>query len=159
MSQFLLRVDDAGWRPEDKSNDVGLEYFQRWRDAFGIAGHPVVYGFIPSTVTPKEVDWLRDNLKTGEEIAVHGWDHARDAIVTTEQMQAARNLFSGLVCNSYIPPFNVYDMQTMVNWGEVCPHGDFFGGFKGEHHNFGELPENRLRAACICSVVTMASRA
>src|SRR5262249_19609361 len=126
--------------------DTGLEYFRGWRDAFGIAGLPVVYGFIPATLNDRELIWLRENLSGGEELAVHGWDHARGTSVTAEQMQTARRLFGAAgLCRSYIPPFNAYSEWTVRDWADACPDGYFFGGFPGDLQsvNYGPLP-----AAC-----------
>jgi len=140
---YLLRVDDCGWRPQDKSDDAGLEYFQKWRTAFGIAGHRVFYGFIPTTLGTREIKWLKANLTPEEEMAVHGWDHARGAIVTTDLMQQALDRFLPLRTRAYIPPFNVYTVGTIWDWVAVCRKSIFFGGFDDQddrHHKSGHLP-------------------
>lgn len=129
---YLLRVDDCGWTP-DKEPDAGLAYFRKWRDTFGIAGLPAVYGFIPECTGDAEVAWLRANLSPVEELAVHGWDHAKGAVVTPEQMREAQSRFH---CRAYIPPFNEYSRETIRDWGG----GFFFGGFP-EDNTFGNAPK------------------
>jgi len=141
VAKFILRVDDCGWVPPSKANDRGLEYFQRWRNAFGIAGHPVYYGFIPTTIGPPEIDWLRRNLSPAEKLTVHGWNHARGAEVEAFRMQQALTDWQlPEMRQAYIPPFNAYTRKTIEDWGATSPEGYFFGGFHREHHTYGNLP-------------------
>ncbi|HJZ54820.1 MAG TPA: hypothetical protein VKE74_07665, partial [Gemmataceae bacterium] len=139
-AQVLLRVDDCGWVPPDKTDDRDLAYFLRWRDSVGVAGAPAFYGFIPTTVGDAEVAKLRAVLAGREEVAVHGWDHARGAGVGPDLMREAVRKFDGLACRSYIPPFNEYTDTTIRDWAEVCPGGLFFGGFPAENHIYPDWP-------------------
>lgn len=137
--KIILRVDDCGWTPQ-KQPDTNLIYFQEWRKQFGIVGYPVVYGFIPAMVDDDEIRWLMRNLSKEERLAVHGWDHEKDAVLTVADMARGReHLKFAPVC--YIPPFNKYGVDTMDCWSVVCDYPSyFFGGFVGEDHNLGHYP-------------------
>lgn len=145
--KFILRVDDVGWNPPDKTKDEGLAYFSRWRKALGIGNSPAYYGVIPKMIDVPELNWLRENLGSNEELAVHGWDHEKGKRVTQFQMESARTTLerhSGR-CRSYIPPFNSYSHADMEAWGNVCPRGFFFGGFGHREdgpvdHSLGQYP-------------------
>lgn len=149
--KFILRVDDCGWTP-DKEPDANLDFFLEWRDAAGLAGLPVVYGFIPTMVIDDDLAILAKQLSGAEELAVHGHDHAKGAIVSDLQMEAALRRFRdhGLTCRSYIPPFNAYDYCEVEAWiramrgSGIEPHSPnyFFGGFPddGQSLNLGNLP-------------------
>jgi hypothetical protein len=151
MAKIILRVDDCGWVPPEKSDDRDLVYFRKWRDAFGIAGLPVYYGFIPTTLGLRELHWLYMNLEGGEEISVHGWDHERGRVLA-EHMQTAADLFRAAELNdpfwpAYIPPFNAYDADTMRDWNNAVTYRYptapvFFGGFPddGQSLDFGPEP-------------------
>lgn len=136
--QVILRVDDIGLVPPDKTNDVGLEYFQRWRTALHTEDIPIYLGLIPTTVTSSELQQFKDLLNPNEELAVHGWDHVRGAGVTRAQMLRSRQEFSKYAwCRSYIPPFNAYGDHTIMDWNETRTPGElnvFFAGFRGEHY-------------------------
>lgn len=149
MAKIILRVDDCGWNP-DKGDDRDLAYFREWRDAFGIAGLPVYYGFIPTTLGVRELAWLYDNLTDAEQVAVHGWDHAVGP-VDRNRMHLAVDLFreAGLFepyYPPYIPPFNRYDAGTLGDWRSAAERyvsmKVFFGGFPwdGQSLDFGERP-------------------
>lgn len=150
MAKFILRVDDCGWNP-DKGDDRDLAYFRQWRDAFGIAGLPVYYGFIPATLGVRELAWLHDNLTVQEQVAVHGWDHAVGP-VDRNRMEYAADLFraAGLFDRfypTYIPPFNAYDAGTVAEWREAATKFPeeirmFFGGFPDDLQsvNYGLRP-------------------
>lgn len=149
MAKIILRVDDCGWTP-DKADDRGLAYFREWRDAFGIAGLPVYYGFIPATLGMRELEWLSANIDRPEEISVHGWDHA-EGPVARKHMRFAVDLFSaGRLFSGdfppYIPPFNRYDSDTINEWRWACNpiagKSAFFGGFPddGQSLNYGPRP-------------------
>lgn len=153
MARFILRIDDCGWRPGDKADDRGLEYFRQYRAAAGLEGLPVYYGFIPTTIGLRELDWLIGNLSGGECVSVHGYDHADGAVVNECQMkralrfvsQAAKN--SGRLLPSYIPPFNRYDASTIEAWqkaAKLLGHSGcvFFGGFPDDTQsvNYGRYP-------------------
>lgn len=142
---LILRVDDCGWTPE-KVQDKGLAYFQEWRRAIGLdkSPFPVYYGFIPETVGPDEVAWLRDNLSPQEHISVHGWDHRRGARVTATEMTVGRHKFKrndDTLPSTYIAPFNDYDFRTLRDWKEAGG-SVFFGGF-AKDTNWGDLPTMR----------------
>lgn len=150
---YLLRVDDCGWKPEDKSDDLNLEYFTRWRNALDPQGCPVFYGFIPSTVHAEEQALLRKMLTGRETVAIHGWDHDRGAVVPRRLMTTAIRSFAPLCgpCPVYIPPFNDYNTKQIYNWSAAAwdtKSADcvFMGGFDepgrdgDKHHEFGELP-------------------
>lgn len=140
-AKFILRVDDVGWLPPDKTKDVGLAYFAKWREALGSRGLPVYYGVIPTMIGHDEACWLQDNMTAGEELAVHGYSHAKGEIVTEAMMRAAASLFSqSAPCQTYIPPFNEYDAGTIRDWGEAWPGGYFLGGFSPQDHNLGIAP-------------------
>jgi hypothetical protein len=155
MAKIILRVDDCGWTP-DKDDDRGLEYFRRWRDEFGIAGHPVYYGFIPTTLGMRELAWLRDNLRDGEQVSVHGWDHVEGPVKRAD-MAFGLDLFRAAeLCDlfrpTYIPPWNRYDAETLKDWRAVSmwtgpshtvqSASAIFGGFPGDPQsmNFGDAP-------------------
>lgn len=142
---LILRVDDCGWTPE-KVQDKGLAYFQEWRKAIGLdqLPFPVYLGFIPETVGPDEVAWLRDNLSPQEHISVHGWDHRRGARVTATEMTVGRHKFKrndDTLPETYIAPFNDYDFRTLRDWKEAGG-SVFFGGF-AKDTNWGDLPTMR----------------
>lgn len=154
MGKLILRVDDCGWTP-DKADDRGLAYFREWRDAFGIAGCPVYYGFIPTTLGVRELAWLVDNLTAEEVVSVHGWDHERGP-VSAERMHLALDLFRGASLSpayypTYIPPFNAYDHQTLSDWrnagfftgrhGGTRAQAVFFGGFHDDAQSLDFGPE------------------
>lgn len=153
MPQIILRVDDIGRLPSDppeQGSDQGLAYFFAWRQALGLVGHPITYAAVPTWVDDAGLERLRHELFGGEEIAVHGWDHARGAVVHAGCMADARRRFCGTKCRSYVPPFNEYDAVTVGDWREAV-RGTmdtpvFFGGFPGEHHTLGDVPqlENRV---------------
>lgn len=154
MAQFILRVDDCGWVPPDKRSDVRLDYFRSWRDAFGIAGLPVYYGFIPKTLGVGEIAWLYGELTEEEQVAVHGWDHERGPVSRDKMFLGCDILRAAGVVDSfeppYIPPFNAYDEQTLRDWSEaaVSHYGSqtrpiFFGGFPDDPQSLnhgGEHP-------------------
>jgi hypothetical protein len=147
---FLLRVDDCGWEPTKKNSDRGLEWFRKYRSAGGFEGLPIVWAFIPTTVTPDELNWMHANLGHEERVAVHGWDHADGAVVERKHMDCAKaklHLGSRRPIDCYVPPFNKYDAVTMCDWASLStPDVFFFGGFSGEHHKEGPLP-TRPRSA------------
>lgn len=142
--QLILRVDDIGWVPPDKLPDVGLQYFQAWRDALGTAELPVYLGLIPSTVTTAELQQFEKLLQPHEELAVHGWDHARDTEVTKAQMLRSRREFAKYArCRSYIPPFNAYGDHTILDWNDTAQPRElnvFFAGFREEHYRGPDHP-------------------
>lgn len=141
MPKFILRVDDVGWLPPDKTRDVGMEYFSRWRKALGSNGSPVYYGAIPRFIGVEELNWLSANLYGGEELAVHGDSHTAGEIVTLENMRHSVSIFSQAApCRSYIAPFNNYNAVTVKDWGEAWPGGYFFGGFSPFDHPYGISP-------------------
>lgn len=141
MGNLLLRVDDVGWLPPNKTKDEGLAYFTEWRKALGSESLPAYYGVIPSCIGPREVEWLKQSLKGGEEVAVHGHDHARGAVVTDKQMADDNRLLEKAPRNrAYIAPFNDYTERTVKQWGRVAINGYFFGGFPGDNHKLGPIP-------------------
>jgi hypothetical protein len=126
---FVLRVDDCAWTPEKKP-DKDLAYFRKWREwLWGDSPQPAYYGFIPAMLGEAERKWLAENLLPCEHVAVHGWDHARGAVVTVEQMRTAREQLGNPA--AYIAPFNAYNRQTVLDWGEAGG-SIFFGGFPHE---------------------------
>lgn len=148
---YLLRVDDCGWRPEDKADDLNLEYFTRWRAALAPQGDPVFYGFIPATVHQAEQELLRKLLHGRETIAIHGWDHVRGEQPSRKLLHTALQAFHPLcgTCPVYIPPFNEYDTKQIYKWSDAVADMKltkclFMGGFdedKGDqHHGTGDLP-------------------
>lgn len=150
MSKFLLRVDDCGWQPADKSNDVKLSYFKNWFAALNPQHSPVYLGFIPTTVTATELSELAGMLR-GQFVSIHGHNHTYKSMVLPKQMQAAIATFGSynMRTASYIPPFNDYDERTIEDWGlatkqQGITNPVFFGGFSqydpGMHHDMGELP-------------------
>jgi hypothetical protein len=157
MAKIILRVDDCGWVPPEKSDDRDLVYFRKWREAFGIAGLPVYYGFIPTTLGLRELRWLYENLPPAEQVSVHGWDHERGR-VPGECMSFAAEMFVKAVLmddywRSYIPPFNAYDCGTIrdwhraagATWGEQpLPQPVFFGGFPDDGQSLDFGPEPRM---------------
>lgn len=141
MPRFILRVDDVGWLPPDKTKDERLSYFGRWRKALGSAGKHCIYGLIPTCIGHDELAWVQDNIGGNEELAVHGHSHARGEIVTKDMMRNAREMFSQVaVCETYIPPFNEYTDTTIHDWDAVLPGGYFLGGFPEENHYHGISP-------------------
>lgn len=141
MGKLILRVDDIGWLPPDKTKDVGLRYFQLWREKMGLHGLPVYYGMIPSMIGQPELDWIRANLCGKEELAVHGKTHMKGEKVTAAEMSVARDVLDSYHrCRSYIAPFNEYDQGDIEAWGSVQKQGFFFGGFHGDNHKQGYLP-------------------
>lgn len=155
MGKIILRVDDCGWTPE-KADDRGLAYFQEWRNAFGIAGLPVYYGFIPTTLGVRELAWLTESLVGDERVSVHGWDHARGEVAPVHMVRALDLFRAAMVCEpywpTYIPPFNAYNQITLAHWrhaGYETRRGNgtraqavFFGGFPDDAQslNFGPEP-------------------
>lgn len=148
MAKFILRVDDCGWTPE-KNQDHGLGYFLKWRDAAGLRGLPVSYGFIPTMLSSHDAAILAEQLTGDEALSVHGWDHARDGDVTAEQMSQAIVDFTDhdddRIIRSYIPPFNRYGVAEMERWAVASrlERPLFFGGFIDDEQslNFGPQPE------------------
>lgn len=69
-------------------------------------------------------------------MAVHGHDHRRRSVVTSDQMRRSLETFGA---DAYIPPFNEYRRATIDNW-EDAGGSYFFGGFHGEHHSHGHWP-------------------
>lgn len=144
MGHLILRVDDVGWLPPEKTRDVGLDYFSRWRNALGSRGLPIYYGVIPNQIDAREIAWLKENLVGGEEVAVHGYDHAKDAVVTDNQMREANlRLEKSPRCRVYIAPFNRYTERTVRQWGNIAPGGYFLGGFFPDDHRLEYLPVER----------------
>ena len=150
MSKFLLRVDDCGWNPADKSDDKRLMYFKNWFAALNPQHAPVYLGFIPTTLQAAELTEL-PRLLRGQFVSVHGHDHAYKAVVSVQQLRAAITSFQscGLRTASYIPPFNEYDEHTIADWAlatkqQGITNPVFFGGFSqfdpAVHHELGELP-------------------
>lgn len=152
---FVLRVDDCGWRRLSAGAtaiDTGLEYFFAWREAIGIAGYPVVYGFIPKAVQDADIALLNGKLGCLEEFAVHGDSHDRGQIVERGVMLRNQLRLSRYgYCRSYIPPFNTYDGETIKHWAAANRErwldlGDecfFFGGFPDDKQSldFGTEPK------------------
>ncbi len=153
MAKIILRVDDCGWVPPDKTDDRDLTYFRKWREAFGIAGLPVYYGFIPTTLGMRELAWLYDNLTPEEQVSVHGWDHARGP-VDCRRMMFGLELFREAALHdsywpTYIPPFNAYDRGTIGDWMTATTHQEpaqpvFFGGFPDDGQSLDFGPEPRM---------------
>lgn len=136
---FILRVDDCGWEPTNKNPDADLKWFREYREVGGFEGLPVVWAFIPTTIGAAERNWIANNIKGEELVAVHGWDHADGAIVERKWMNEGKYLLNKTPY--YVPPFNRYDKQTIKDWGSLNPKaGCFFGGFTGEHHREGSMP-------------------
>jgi hypothetical protein len=175
--RFVVRVDDCGWTP-DKTPDVGLEYFRRFRRAARIDERtlPIVWGFIPAMLTVSDLAALAEELRatkadlptdrTGERLAVHGWDHALGAVVSAERMLVAIRQLSGVESAAhgatgrrtpiYIAPFNQYGHATIAAWSKAVeewygprPTGDtqgpygglFLGGFVGDAQSGQYGPE------------------
>lgn len=92
-------------------------------------------------IAEPELTWFRDNLKSPEELAVHGYSHEQGEIVTCDTMKNAASLFSqAFKCQTYIAPFNKYTDQTVKDWGEAWPGGYFLGGFHQQDHDHGIMP-------------------
>lgn len=139
--KFILRVDDVGWLPPHKTKDVSLRYFSEWREALGSVGVPVYYGAIPTMIGHDELCWFHENLRGGEELAVHGYSHAKGEQVTRAMMKSAASIFSQVApCQTYIAPFNAYTIETIKDWGEAWLGGYFLGGFSPQDHSLGIAP-------------------
>lgn len=133
---IILRIDDVGRRVGDRpeqGSDGSLEYFDWWRQECGMVGTPALYGAVVSWLEPNSVE--RIQLSPEERWAVHGFDHVRGSVVSAKQMEQAR---ARLNTEVYIPPFNVYDRQTIQNW-EIAGGRYFLGGYE-QRVAAGELP-------------------
>ena len=143
MARFILRIDDCGWTPEKKP-DAGLDYFRAWRAACDWYGLPIHYGFIPSTLTLRELDWLRSNLTESESLALHGYTHERGEIVSAEMMIRGRRVLElARPTRAYIPPFNASTPSTIAAWHHAAGGvSHFFGGFPGDEQSvqLGDRP-------------------
>lgn len=136
---ILLRVDDVCRKPGDSptnGTDRDLEYFRKWERESGLIGVPAIYGVVPDWLSGAGYWYLQRNF-AGDQLAVHGFDHAEGAIVTQSKMSVARKL---LQSPSYIPPFNIYTVETLIDW-RIAGGGYFLGGFDGEHHQWGHQPK------------------
>lgn len=143
MIKFILRVDDVGrtpWDDPEEGTDHDLSYFDRWRKESGLAGLPAVYGIVVSWINPNGLQWMKNNIRYPEKVAVHGYDHKRGAIITPSMMAMSMDtLTTDSAPYSYIPPFNAYSNDTLHDWQSVGGKY-FFGGFHGEHHEFADIP-------------------
>lgn len=153
MPKFILRVDDVGQAVNQTKPDVGLEYFRRWWDAGGWAGLPVYLGVVVEPLglagspvaarvfgCPSDPEssygWLSAHIRPPAEIALHGYRH-KDKPLDLEEIYLAEESFPDARC--VIPPYNKYNDATfdaMRQTGKTV----LFGGFNGEHHNYGEAP-------------------
>jgi hypothetical protein len=125
---IVLRIDDVGRREGDKpeqGSDGALRYFDWWRGACGLIGTPAIYGAVPAWLEPGAA--ARVDLQEPERWSVHGYDHTRGADVSADRMRESRlKLQTGV----YIPPFNAYTRQTVLNWSEAGG-SIFLGGYEG----------------------------
>lgn len=141
MTKYILRLDDVGRLnadPPERGSDRKLKHFRQWFEDCGMAGLPVACGVVPAWIDSTGLSVVRELSTRGAIIAMHGWDHAKDVVVTTEQMKTGCKLLS---TNVYIPPFNEYGARTMSGWRTACGgHSIFLGGFNLEHHFCGEAP-------------------
>lgn len=143
---FILRVDDVGRKPGDSpeiGTDRDLLFFGQWRQKMNLQGVPIYYGAVPTWIDDIPAKWL-DSLAP-EIASVHGINHERKQSPTIAQLKEARAKFPSLP-KSFIPPFNHYSRDTIENW-RAAGGEFFFGGFNGEHHNYGQLPD--MKGGCL----------
>lgn len=147
-ARFIIRVDDVGQGLDQSERDVGLTMFRKWMDAWGTPDEPIYLGVVPASLGWYEHEYLLDlEANTGAVISLHGYDHA-DQVLTPEHIEMASHYFPK--ARHVIPPYNKYDEQTLGGvWclAQDGKPGVIFGGFDGEHHNFGlrpYMPSNRV---------------
>jgi SAM-dependent methyltransferase len=135
--KVILRVDDLGWVPPDKLADKDLAYVDRWLAAGKLHGVPGAFGVMPAVLGREACRAIQERIP-GPYLAVHGWDHVHRAVVGIGEMADGRDMLGRT--EQYIPPFNEYDVSTMLYWERVGGRL-FYGGFKGEHHHLAAWPQ------------------
>jgi len=133
VTKFIIRVDDVGQALDQTQADSGLLLFRKWWEAGRWDGLPIYLGVVPTFLDDEAKEWLRDNLHRPAEIALHGWDHVKQ-VLTELDVERGRAVFPDSRC--VIPPYNLYDERTV----KACNGMVLFGGFDGEHHNYGPDP-------------------
>lgn len=138
MTRFILRCDDCGQALDQSKPDIGLEYFWRWWNAGGWGDEPIYLGVVPGVLGERELDMLLDlESRTEAVVSIHGWMHDQRILMPEDLVQAKARFPKSNTC---IPPYNQYDERTiegMREWDMPV----LFGGFDGEHHNYGEAPK------------------
>lgn len=144
---ILLRVDDIGRGPNDPpeaGTDHDLKWFDQWYRTIGLGDLPAVFAAVPTWIKEPGQRWLKENIRGRQSMGVHGWDHRRGARVTSTQMQLAISALATdngkRTVQSYVPPYNEYGDWEIGEWSQTGRRY-FFGGFNGEHHQYGELPK------------------
>jgi hypothetical protein len=141
--RLVCRVDDVGQDVDQSQPDRGLRSFLRWWDAGGWAGLPVVLAVVPAALD--EAAWLALHglaAVPGVELALHGWDHAPGVLTPDHVRWGARAMAErGLPVRAVVPPDNRYNALTLAAVRLLADRPVLLGGFRGEHHDYGERPK------------------
>lgn len=145
MTRFIMRVDDVGQAPEQHKPDRGLAFFRSWWDAGGWGEEPIYLGVVPGILSPVEMDMLFHIEDTTEAtLSVHGWDHAKQILQSSD---ISRALDVMPRARTVIPPFNLYDENTIRYLGRRIERPVLLGGFheanaagREADHPYGPAP-------------------
>lgn len=139
MNRFIVRVDDVGQAVDQSQPDIGLAYFIEWLNAGSWWPNVRLHlGVVPGVMSSEDIASLKNIArKHSWELCIHGWNHSQCAL-SSDHIESARDRLGETHC--VIPPYNMYDEDTLSACARLLEDPVLLGGFDGEDHEYGIKP-------------------